>query len=184
MEKSQMEVWDLMRPLSEGRWWAWAALGELTRDFEQASKRLADLIFNEIGLENRMKLLPPDQDGVYRAYTIEIVLTPHDKLMFNQRSLIGKDTGPPKGGAEDDRRNAVGTSSLAQQTDAIHCQGARCMARSAPPKVFKVVFGPGARNVSFLPTLKVRRSHGVDFTFQSRSQKVQQQWKLQELARA
>lgn len=41
------------------------------------------------------------------------------QLMFNQRSLIGKDTGPPKGGAEDDRRNAVGTSSLAQQTDAI-----------------------------------------------------------------
>jgi hypothetical protein len=61
-----------MQPLSEGKWWAYAALCELIGDFERAAKHIARIILSEIGVEEQSRILKKRPDGKYRSYFMEV----------------------------------------------------------------------------------------------------------------
>jgi hypothetical protein len=61
-----------MQPLSEGKWWAYAALCELIGDFERAAKHIAKIILSEVGVEEHSRILKKRPDGKYRSYFMEV----------------------------------------------------------------------------------------------------------------
>jgi hypothetical protein len=66
------QAWDIMQPLSEGKWWAYAALCELIGDFERAAKHIAKIILSEVGVEEHSRILKKRPDGKYRSYFMEV----------------------------------------------------------------------------------------------------------------
>jgi len=131
------EVWDILTPLSEGKWWAYAALCELMRDFERTARALTETIVLEICVEERKRVLKRQPDGTYRVHHMEIVVIPESaekewKLLSDELAAV----------------RALWRCRSYYFVPPMMCindvMGLRVAFRALPPEGSRVIYGAGA----------------------------------------
>ena len=131
------EAWDILKPLAEGKWWAYAALSELMRDFERTACALAETVILEIGVKEQHRILRKRPDGKYHAHHMEVVVVPESdekawKMLSDELAAV----------------RALWRCRSYYFVAPIMCihdgMGLRIACRALPPEGSRVIYGAGA----------------------------------------
>jgi hypothetical protein len=144
-----MEAWDILHPLSQGKWWAYSALRELMCDFERCARTIAKTIVTEFCVEQHRRVLKKGPDGKYRAHHMEIVLVPESseaawKSLSDELAAV----------------RALWRCRSYYFVPPIMCIydgfGLRMAFRALPPKGSRVIYGAGAAKLQKQAALQLQ----------------------------
>ena len=134
------QVWDILQPIADGKWWAYAALAEVINDFERIARQIAKTIISEACVHEQNRILKKQPDGKYLSHHIEIVVIPESdeegwKGLSDELATI----------------RAVWRCRCYYFVPPVMCIvdacGLRIGFRALPPEGARVIYGPGAANL-------------------------------------